>query len=131
METGATIAMKILIADDEAHILNAIQFLFAKRGHEVFVAQDGETALQLALVEQPDLIFLDMNMPRKSGLEVCESIRAEVSLRDRPIYILTGQDQGPDAEPHDASQGATTYLIKPIAPRDLLEILASHQLGTD
>lgn len=119
--------MKILIADDEAHILYAIQFLFAKRGHDVYVAEDGESALQLARAEQPDLIFLDMNMPRKSGLEVCETIRAEASSRELPIYILTGQDQSLTQVEHGASRGATAYLVKPIAPRDLLEILASHQ----
>lgn len=121
--------MKILIADDEAHILHAIQFLFAKHGHEVCVAEDGETALQLARAEQPDLIFLDMNMPRKSGLEVCAAIRAEASLRELPIYILTGQDQNLASENDEASRGATAYLIKPIAPRDLLGILASHELS--
>ncbi|ETW94386.1 MAG: hypothetical protein ETSY1_35095 [Candidatus Entotheonella factor] len=121
--------MKILIADDEAHILNAIKFLFAKRGHDVYLAEDGETALRLARTEQPDLIFLDINMPRKSGLEVCEAIRADASLGEPPIYILTGQDRSFASEEHHASPGATAYLIKPIAPRDLLAILAAHQPG--
>jgi two-component system, OmpR family, alkaline phosphatase synthesis response regulator PhoP len=121
--------MKILIADDEAHILHAIQFLFAKRGHEVYVAEDGETALQLARSELPDLIFLDMNMPRKNGLEVCEAIRAEAGLRELPIYILTGQDQSLTSEEGEASPNVTAYLIKPVAPRDLLDILASHELS--
>jgi len=115
--------MKILIADDDAHILRAIEFLFAKRGHDIYVAEDGETALQLARAEQPDLIFLDINMPRKSGLEVCEAIRADASLRERPIYILTGQDPSLITLNHEASWGVTAYLIKPFAPRDLLDIL--------
>ena len=119
--------MKILIADDDAHILRAIQFLFAKRGHGIYVAEDGETALRLARFEQPDLIFLDMNMPRKSGLEVCEAIRADASLRERPIYILTGQDPSLDAANYETSPDVTAYLIKPIAPRDLLDILELYQ----
>ena len=119
--------MKILVADDDVHISHAIQFLFRKRGHEVYVAEDGERALQLARDEQPELIFLDINMPKKSGLEVCEAIRAEASAQELPIYILTGQDRSLDLDENDFTAGATAYLIKPIAPRELLAILASHQ----
>ena len=108
--------MKILIADDEVHILHAISFLFTKRGHEVHLAEDGETALQLARIEQPDLIFLDINMPRKSGMEVCEAIRSDMSLRDVPIYFLTGQGSWSDSRKNRPSPGHGVTWSSPSLP---------------
>ncbi len=115
--------MKILIADDDPDITQGLQFLLQKRGHQVAIAHNGDVALTQAAAMRPDVIFLDVNMPGKTGFQVCEMLRAQPLFRDLPIYMLTGQDHD---LAHEAGRvtGATDYLIKPFTPSRLLEILA-------
>lgn len=116
--------MKILIADDEPHITHMLRFLFEKRGHDVVIAEDGEAALHKMTQEQPGVVFLDVNMPGKSGFEVCEALRAQQAYRDIPIYLLTAQGQDTDRE-KGLAVGATDYITKPFAPSRLVAIVAS------
>jgi DNA-binding response OmpR family regulator len=116
--------MKILIADDEPHITHMLRFLFEKRGHDVVIAEDGETALHKVVQEQPAVVFLDVNMPGKSGFEVCEALRAQQAYRGIPIYLLTAQGRDTDRE-KGLAVGATDYITKPFAPSRLVAIVAS------
>jgi CheY-like chemotaxis protein len=118
------ITMRILIADDDPDIIQGLQFLLEKRGHQVMVADNGDSALAQAAALQPEVIFLDVNMPVKSGFQVCEILRAQPHYRDLPIYLLTGQDLDLS---HEAGRvtGATDYILKPFALSRLLELIAS------
>lgn len=110
--------MKILVVDDEAHITHMLRVLFQKRGHQVVVADNGEAALDLVRREKPDIMFLDLNLPGKSGFQVCEELRREPPFRDLPIFILTAQGQDVDRE-RGMGVGATDYITKPFAPSHL------------
>lgn len=110
--------MKILVVDDEAHITHMLRVLFQKRGHQVVVAYNGETAIELAHLEQPEVMFLDLNLPGKNGFQVCEELRREPEFQNLPIFILTAQGQDLDRE-RGMAVGATDYITKPFAPSHL------------
>ena len=111
---------KILVADDEAHILHVVSMKLRNAGYEVFTAVDGEEALELAKAEKPDLVITDFQMPIMTGLELCKALRAIDSLRDIPAVMLTarGFDIGPGEM---AAAGITAVLAKPFSPREVLE----------
>src|ERR1035438_7683668 len=88
-------AKKILVADDEMHIVRILRDTLVKRGYEVVTAADGQEAVDMALAETPDLIFLDVMMPRLSGLEVCHKLRGEHGVRV-PVFLLTARGQERD-----------------------------------
>jgi len=122
------VSKKVLVADDEAHILHIVSMKLAKAGLEVITAVDGEEALELCLTEHPDLIITDFQMPYLTGLEMCERLRAAHPDWEIPVLLLTAR--GFDIEPHEmASAGIHEVLTKPFSPR---EILAEVQglLGT-
>src|ERR1039457_2655131 len=80
---------KILIADDEPDILEIIQYNLVKEGYDILTAKDGDEALAKAVSGKPDMIILDIMMPKKTGVEVCESLRAQPSFKDVLIIFLT------------------------------------------
>ena len=108
--------MKILIADDDAELRELIGFALRQAGYLVIMAADGGEALQQFDAEQPDLLILDVNMPRLDGLEVCRRIRAETTT---PIMMLTVRSSEED-QVHALDLGADDYLTKPFSPRTLL-----------
>jgi len=110
--------MKILVVDDEPHITHMLRVLFQKRGYQVAVADNGETALDLVHREQPDVMFLDLNLPGKNGFQVCEELRQVPQFQNLPIFILTAQGQDLDRE-RGMAVGATDYITKPFSPRHL------------
>ncbi len=110
--------MKVLVVDDEAHITHMLRVLFQKRGHQVVVADNGESALDLVHREQPDVMFLDLNLPGKNGFQVCEELRREPQFQNLPIFILTAQGQDVDRE-RGMAVGATDYITKPFSPSHL------------
>ena len=86
---------KILIADDEPDILEIIQYNLAREGYEVITAKDGDEAMSKANFSQPDLIILDIMMPKKNGVEVCEILRSQPAFKDTLIIFLTAlSDEG-------------------------------------
>lgn len=111
-------AKKILVADDEVHIVRILRDTLTRRGYEVVTAGDGEEAVALAQAEQPDLIFLDVMMPRRSGFEACQAMRQIDALKDTPIYLLTARGAEQDFAEGEAA-GADEYLTKPFSPRAL------------
>jgi two-component system alkaline phosphatase synthesis response regulator PhoP len=85
---------KILIADDEPDIVEIIRYNLTKEGYEIVTANNGDDAIQKAKLSQPDLIILDIMMPRKNGVEVCEILRAQPAFKDTVIVFLTALSAG-------------------------------------
>lgn len=110
---------KILIADDEPDILEIIQYNLTKEGYEVFTAKDGDDALQKARHIKPDLIILDIMMPKKNGVEVCEILRAQTAFEDTLIVFLTALSDEP-SQMKGFDTGADDYVNKPISPKLLI-----------
>ena len=110
---------KILIADDEPDILEIIQYNLLKEGYEVFTAKDGNEALETAKAAKPDLIILDIMMPKKTGMEVCEILRSQSAFKDTLIIFLTALN---DESSHikGLETGADDFVNKPISPKVLI-----------
>ncbi|HEX8010251.1 MAG TPA: response regulator [Casimicrobiaceae bacterium] len=110
---------KILIADDEPSIVAAVEFLLQRNGYEVSIARNGDEALDLIERSHPDLVLLDVMMPRKSGYEVCARMRERPDWRDIKIIMLSAR--GRDAEVNRGlTAGADVYVIKPFSTRELM-----------
>jgi DNA-binding response OmpR family regulator len=110
---------KILVVDDEFYITRSLSFLFKKEGYEVNVAGNGEAALTEIAREMPDLIFMDVDMPRKNGLETVREIRANPDRKGIHIIMLTAKGQQSD-EQMGLEAGANEYQLKPFDPRAIL-----------
>ena len=121
----------VLIVDDEQHIRLLIEQTLEElldEGVELYTASDGEEALAAIEAQSPDLVFLDVMMPRRSGLEVARAVRDELGNADTHIVLLTAKGQAVDREAGLAA-GANRYLTKPFDPDELLAI-AHEVLGT-
>ena len=116
---STNVSKKILIADDEPNIVAAIEFLLQQRGYEVHIARNGEEALQLVETCVPDLVLLDVMMPKKSGYEVCARIRERADWRHIKVVMLSAK--GREAEVNKGmSMGADLYVTKPFSTRELM-----------
>jgi len=114
-----SIVKKILIADDEPDILEIIQFNLRAEGYEVFTAKNGDEAIDEAKKQQPDLIILDIMMPGKNGIEVCNILRMQPAFKETLIVFLSAlSDEG--TEIRGLETGADDYLTKPISPKILV-----------
>ena len=114
-----SIVKKILIADDEPDILEIIQFNLKAEGYEVFTAKNGDEAIEQAKKHQPDLIILDIMMPGKNGIDVCNILRLQPAFKDTLIVFLSAiSDEG--TEIRGLETGADDYLTKPIRPKILV-----------
>ena len=109
---------KVLIADDEPNILISLEFLMKREGHQVLLARDGDEALALIRSERPALVLLDVMMPRKSGFEVCQAVRADEALAGIKILMLTAKGRDTDVA-QGLGMGADGYMTKPFSTRDL------------
>ena len=119
---------KVLIVDDEPNIVISLEFPVKKEGFTVAVAADGEEALAKVAEFSPDLILLDVMMPKKSGFEVCEALRADPARSGLKIIMLTAK--GRDTEmAKGLALGADAYMTKPFSTKDLIarirEVLAA------
>jgi DNA-binding response OmpR family regulator len=110
---------KVLIADDEQNIVISLEFLLRREGFEVFVASDGEEALIKLRAEKPDLVLLDVMMPKMNGFDVCQAIRADPNLADMRVLMLTAK--GREAEVSKGlGLGADAYMTKPFSTKELV-----------
>jgi two-component system alkaline phosphatase synthesis response regulator PhoP len=109
---------KILIVDDEADILDLLEYNFQQEGYQVVRAMDGEEALKVATKEQPDLILLDIMMPKMDGVSTCMALRSTPGLKDVVIVFLTARAEE-YSEVAGFEAGADDYIYKPIKPRVL------------
>jgi DNA-binding response OmpR family regulator len=108
--------VKILVADDDRDLRSILAFAFKQAGYLVVEASDGEEALERFNAEEPDLVVLDVNMPRLDGFEVCRKLRSE---SDVPILMLTVRGQEEDVV-RGLDSGADDYMAKPFSPQTLL-----------
>ncbi|MEI7964790.1 MAG: response regulator transcription factor [Chitinophagaceae bacterium] len=116
---NASNAKRVLIADDEPDILEIIQYNLQSEGYEVVTAKNGNDAIDLAKKFQPDLIILDIMMPGKTGIEVCNILRMQPAFNDTLIIFLTAlSDEGTEVK--GLESGADDYLTKPVSPKVLV-----------
>jgi DNA-binding response OmpR family regulator len=104
----------VLIADDDASILRALRFLMQREGHDVRTAADGEQALAEIEKKRPDVVLLDLMMPKGNGYEVCRTLRANRSYDDVRIVMLTAKGREADQRV-GMDLGADAYITKPFA----------------
>lgn len=115
---------KILIAEDEPDIRDLVAFTLRFAGHEVVTASNGEEAVQSAIKELPDLIILDVRMPRMTGYDACRLIKSDPRLSAVPVIFLSAKGQ--ESEIQDGmNAGAEEYLLKPFAPDQLTDRVRS------
>jgi DNA-binding response OmpR family regulator len=113
----------ILVADDEPNIVISLEYLLKREGYTVVIARDGEEALQIIRRERPQLVLLDVMMPKKTGFEVCQEVRADDTLQAIQILMLTAKGRDTDVAKGTAL-GANAYMTKPFATRDLVQKVA-------
>lgn len=111
---------KILVADDEPFVLRSIEYTLSRAGYNVLTAVDGEEALNKVLAENPDLVFLDIQMPRMDGNEVCKKLREDPKRKDLYIIVITAKGQESERL-FSLECGASEYITKPYSPRKMLE----------
>ena len=112
----------VLICDDEAYILESVRFVVQKEGFTVITADDGDKALALAREHKPDLMFLDVEMPGRTGYEVASILKAEPDTRQIYIIMLTARGQAADEKRGYEAQ-VNEYETKPFSPRKLAKRL--------
>lgn len=111
---------KILIAEDEPDIRELVAFTLRFSGYEVVSASNGEEAVQLASREVPDLILMDVRMPRMTGYDACRVMKANEDLKDIPVVFLSAKGQEAEIQT-GLDAGAEEYLLKPFAPDQLTD----------
>jgi DNA-binding response OmpR family regulator len=115
-------ASRVLIADDEPNIVISLEFLMKQRGYETRVARDGDEALAEVESFKPDLVLLDVMLPRRNGFEVCQKLRAD-GWTDLRIVMLTAKGRDIEIE-KGLALGADAYVTKPFSTGELVERVA-------
>ena len=113
---------KILIAEDERDIRDLVAFTLRFAGYEVFAASNGEEAVEMAPKVNPDLILMDVRMPRMTGYEACKAMKADPDLKDIPVVFLSAKGQENEKQ-QGMEAGAEEYLLKPFAPDQLTQAI--------
>ena len=119
---------RVLIVEDEKNIVDILSFNLVREGYETLEAFDGQTGLQLALEQNPDLILLDLMLPKMNGFDVCKAIRAQ--NRSAPIIMLTAREEETD-KVLGLELGADDYITKPFSMRELLARVKSNIRRTE
>lgn len=114
----------VLIVDDEPNILLSLQFLMKKAGYDVRTAKDGEQALEEIARAKPDLVLLDVMMPKLDGFSVCQRIRAEPDWQSVRVIMLTARGRDVERE-KGLSLGADDYITKPFSTKDAIDRVAA------
>ena len=112
-------AKKILVVDDERHIVRLVEVNLTRAGYDVVTAYDGVEALEQFSKEKPDMLVLDVMMPRMDGFEVLKKLQSDPASQGVPIIMLTAKAQDADIF-RGWSSGVSSYLTKPFNPRELL-----------
>ncbi len=111
---------KILIVDDEPYILNILDFSLDAEGYRVLQASDGEEALRMAQDQIPDLVIMDVMMPRQDGFETCRRLKEDLRTADIPVVLLTARNSREDRSKGEEVR-ADGYITKPFSPQRLLD----------
>lgn len=115
---------KILVVDDEVYIVHILDFSLGVEGYDVMTALDGEQALAKVAQEKPDLIVLDIMMPKLDGYETCKALKSDPETRDIPVILLSAKGRNVDQKV-GFEVGADDYITKPFSPRKLVERINS------
>lgn len=113
---------KVLVVDDQPHIVRLIQVNLEKEGFQVATARDGVEGITQVREIRPDLVILDVIMPRKDGFEVLREIKADESLAETPVILLTVKSHNADIV-EGLREGAELYLPKPFHPKELVSLV--------
>jgi DNA-binding response OmpR family regulator len=113
-------AKNILLVDDEPNIVLSLEFLMKRAGYGVQTAADGDAALEAIREQPPDLILLDVNIPKRDGFDVCQTIRANPEWNDIPIIMLTAKGRDVERE-KGLALGADDYVTKPFATQEVVD----------
>ena len=124
-EAAMTDSPKVLVADDEPHLLRLVKFRLEREGYRVVTAPDGQAALELARTEQPDLCVLDVMMPKRSGFDVLRELRSDDGFAGMKVIMLTARAQDRDVDV-GFSLGADDYITKPFSPQELRVRIGAH-----
>jgi CheY-like chemotaxis protein len=119
------VVKKILTIDDQGDIRRLIRMTLEFEGHVVVEAMDALTGLHAVYREKPDLILLDLNMPRIPGLRLCRRLSRDPELSKIPVILLTGSDDS-DLRQQGQEAGARVFLTKPFSPMQLLDLVDEH-----
>ena len=111
---------RILVVDDEIYIVHILDFSLGMEGYEVVTALDGEQALAKVQECRPDLIVLDIMMPKMDGYETCRALKADANTRDIPVILLSAKGRNVDQQ-MGFEVGAEDYITKPFSPRKLVD----------
>jgi len=112
---------RVLLCDDEIHILRAAEIKFRHAGYEVLLASDGEEAWQRILADQPDILVTDYQMPRVDGLELVRRLRSNPDTKHLPVLMLTAKGFELRAEELASQWNVRGLMAKPFSPRELLQ----------
>ena len=110
---------RILIADDEPNILISLEYLMKREGYEVSLARDGDEALAAIVALRPALVLLDVMMPKRSGFEVCQEMRANEAVKDTLVLMLSAKGRETDVA-KGLGSGADAYMTKPFSTKELV-----------
>jgi len=110
----------VLLVDDEPNIVLSLEFLVEQAGYEARIARDGESALKAIEERKPDLVLLDVMLPRRDGFDVCRTIRANPEWDDIRIVMLTAKGRDSERE-KGLALGADAYITKPFSTREAME----------
>ena len=113
---------KILLVDDEPNIIMSLEYTFKKNNFQVFIARDGQEALDILKTEQPDLIILDIMMPNVDGYATIESVRKDEKLNNCKVIFLSAKNKESDIE-KGMNLGANAYMTKPFSIKKLVELV--------
>lgn len=111
---------RVLIAEDEANLVESLTFILAREGHEVFSVADGEAALRRLRSDPTDLMILDVMLPRLNGFEVLKAVRSDPDLQGLAVIVLTAKTQLHDRQLAEAI-GVEAYVTKPFSNQDIVE----------
>lgn len=111
---------RILVVDDEVYILHILDFSLGMEGYEVISATDGEMALEKVRSEHPDVVVLDIMMPKLDGYQVCRAIKSNDATKKIPVILLSAKGRSVDQK-IGFENGADDYITKPFSPRKLIE----------
>lgn len=111
---------KILVVDDEPDIVRAVVRILSSRGHEMTTARDGQEALERIAQSPPDLVILDLDLPRIDGFEVCRRIKSDEATRHIPVVMMTAAYASPDHAHQGTRLGADEYIVKPFMKQILV-----------
>jgi two-component system alkaline phosphatase synthesis response regulator PhoP len=113
------VAKTILVADDEPYVLRSLEFILKKEGYTVLTATNGQDAYDLATSESPDLVFLDIQMPKMDGNTVCRLLREHPERNKLYIIMITAKGQEVDRQ-NSMESGANEFITKPFSPRKIV-----------